>query len=81
MSFIPKLNALFSVKKEKEVDGAHVWMVSWNSRTGNYSSDIKRVAKAFLFEEDAKQYAESLKQAHALLQNTNDLKINIEKQI
>ena len=81
MSFLPKLNALFRVQKVKEVEGAHVWVISWDGRTGDYSDDIKRVAKAFLVEEDAKEFAESLKQAQNLLQNTNNLRIKIEKQI
>ena len=81
MSFISKLNTLFRVEKVKEVEGAHVWVVSWNSRTGDYSTDVKRVAKAFLLEEDANQFAESLEQAQNLLQNTNRLQIKIEKQL
>ena len=81
MSFISKINTLFKVEKVKDVDGAHVWVVSWNARTGDYSSDIKRVAKAFLLEDDAKQFAETLKQAQELLQNTNSLYIEIEKQL
>jgi ribosomal protein S4E len=81
MSFLPKLNALFRVQKVKEVEGAHVWVVSWDGRTGDYSGDIKRVAKAFLLEEDANQFAESLQQAQDLLQNTNNLRIKIEKQL
>ena len=81
MNFISKLNALFKVEKVKEVEGAHVWVVSWDSRTGDYSSDIKRVAKAFLLEEDANQFAKSLEQAQNLLQNTNRLRIKIEKQL
>ena len=81
MNFISKLNTLFKVEKDKDVDGAHVWVVSWNARTGDYSSDIKRVAKAFLLEDDAKQFAETLKQAQELLQNTNRLYIEIEKQL
>lgn len=81
MNFISKLNTLFRVEKVKEVEGAHVWVVSWDSRTGDYSSDIKRVAKAFLLEEDANQFAKSLEQAQNLLQNTNKLRIKIEKQL
>ena len=46
---------LLNDEKVKEVEGAHLWIVSWNSRTGDYSTDIKRVAKAFLLEEDANQ--------------------------
>lgn len=81
MNFISKLNALFRVEKAKEVEGAHLWIVSWDSRTGDYSSDIKRVAKAFLLEEDANQFAKSLEQAQNLLQNTNRLRVEIEKQL
>lgn len=81
MNFISKLNTLFRVEKVKEVEGAHLWIVSWDSRTGDYSTDIKRVAKAFLLEEDANQFAESLEQAQNLLQNTNRLRIKIEKQL
>lgn len=81
MNFVAKLNTLFKIEKVKEVDGAHVWIVSWDSRTGDYSHDIKRVAKAFLLEEDANQFAESLEQAQHLLQNTNRLRIKIEKQL
>ena len=81
MNFLPKLNALFSVQKVKEVNGAQVWVVSWDARTGDYHSDRKRMAKAFLLEEDAKEFEKSLKEAQALLQNTNNINITIEKQI
>ena len=85
MSFISKINSLIRPNKVKEiieeVDGAHVWVVSWDSRTGDYSRDIKRVAKAFLLEEDANQFADALQMAHELLQNTNNLHIEIEKQL
>lgn len=85
MSFISKINSLIRPSKVKEVveevDGAHVWVVSWDSRTGDYSRDIKRVAKAFLLEEDANQFAESLEMAQELLQNTNSLRIKVEKQL
>lgn len=85
MEFIKKINNLIRPHKVKEiieeVDGAHVWVVSWNARWGDYSTDVKRVAKAFLNEDDANQFAESLEMAQELLQNTNKLYINIEKQL
>lgn len=85
MKFIKKLNNLIRPHKVKEiveqVDGAHVWVVSWKARYGDYSQDTKRVAKAFLNEDDAHQFAESLRMAHKLLQNTNSLCIEIEKQL
>lgn len=85
MTFIKKLNNLIRPSKVKEiveqVEGAHVWVVTWNARYGEYSGDIKRVAKAFLDENDANQFAESLELAQKLLQNTNSLRIKIEKQL
>ena len=85
MSFISKINFLIRPHKVKEiveqVDGAHVWVVSWEARWGDYSGDTKRVAKAFLNEDDANQFAESLQMAQDLLQNTNNLQIKIEKQL
>lgn len=85
MEFIKKLNSLIRPHKVKEiieeVDGAHVWVVSWNARCGDYSTDVKRVAKAFLNEDDANQFAESLEMAQELLQNTNNLRIKVEKQL
>jgi hypothetical protein len=85
MEFIKKLNSLIRPHKVKEiieeVDGAHVWVVSWNARWGDYSTDVKRVAKAFLNEDDANQFAESLEMAQELLQNTNNLHIKVEKQL
>ena len=85
MEFIKKLNNLIRPHKVKEiveqVDGAHVWVVSWEARWGDYYGDTKRVAKAFLNEDDANQFAESLELAQKLLENTNSLYIKIEKQL
>ena len=85
MNFIAKLNSLIRPHRVKEiveqVSGAHVWVVSWEARYGDYSSDTKRVAKAFLDEDDANQFSESLEMSHKLLQNTNSLRIKIEKQL
>jgi hypothetical protein len=55
--------------------------VSWDARWGDYYGETKRVAKAFLNEDDANQFAESLGMAHELLQNTNLLRIKVEKQL
>ena len=85
MEFIKKINNLIRPHKVKEiveeVPGAHVWVVSWDARCGDFNSDRKRVAKAFLNEDDANQFAESLRMAHELLQNTNSLRIKVEKQL
>ena len=85
MEIIEKLNSLIRPHKVKEiveqVPGAHVWIVTWDARWGDYYGETKRVAKAFLNEDDANQFAVSLEMAHGLLQNTNSLRIKIEKQL
>lgn len=85
MKIIEKLNNLIRPHKVKEiveqVPGAHVWVVTWDARWGDYYGETKRVAKAFLNEDDANQFAESLGMAHELLQNTNLLRIKVEKQL
>lgn len=80
LKFLKKKEVIFDVKPSSEVDGAEVWIVSWDKRNGNYSSDTKRAAKAFLSLDDANDFADSLKSAQKLLQNTNDIRISIEKQ-
>lgn len=80
LKFLKKKEVIFDVKPSREVDGAEVWIVSWDKRNGNYCSDTKRAAKAFLSLDDANDFADSLKSAQELLQNTNDIRISIEKQ-
>lgn len=80
---------LFTKKKEvviedyvtKEAEGAEVWLVTWKARTGEYSSNYRIAAKAFVHKEDADRFAESLKEAKALLQYTENLGISIERQV
>ena len=80
--------SIFRKKKEtvitdyvtKEVEGAEIWMVSWDARFGEYRSDVKRTAKAFFSERDANDFKDSLYKAKALLQNTENLHITVERQ-
>ena len=65
----------------KEVEGAEVWMVSWDARFGEYSGNKKRAAKAFLNYEDAEKFKQSLIKAKELLQYTERIDIRVEKQI
>lgn len=79
---------LFARKKEKiyeekshEVDGAEVWLVSWNARYGSYHGDRSNVAKAFLNLKDAQDFRNNLLEAARLLQYTEHLNIEITKQM
>ena len=85
--------ALFKKKKEEviqsynteTVEGAVVYVVSWNSLYGHYPDaphlvSCRRVAKAFVNEGDADKFVESLKAAESLLQNGYNLGIEKETQ-
>lgn len=80
LKFLKKKEVIFDVKPSREVDGAEVWIVSWDKRSGDYYSETKRAAKAFLSLDNANDFAESLKSAQKLLQNTNNIRLRIEKQ-
>jgi hypothetical protein len=55
-------------------------MVSWDARYGSYSGEWKRVSKAFLNQDDAEAFAQSLKDAQKLLQIKENLCIEVEEQ-
>lgn len=83
MNIISKLNSIFSYK-EKEVEGAEVWMVYWNSYSNGVSIDFPNVeikSKAFLNYEDAVSFIENLKHSLDVLQFNLDIRIKIEKQM
>ena len=70
----------------KEVEGAEVWMVSWNSLCDRGYRDPSlvtpvRVAKAFLSEKDAQDFKQALEKAMDLLQCSFKIDIRVEKQI
>ena len=74
------------VDETVEVEGAQVWLVTWNSLLdGGYSSptlvNVNRRAKAFLSYEDAKEFRDSLERAMKLLQCTFKVDIEIEEQV
>lgn len=57
-----------------------IWLVSWKSRRGVYSSDIERTYKAFLNAKDAKKHIEKLEYAKKILRYKEDIEIRLEEQ-
>ena len=80
MKLFGKTNTIITGVNTKEVEGCEVWLVMWQGRYGSYHDQHEQKAKAFLNEESAKIFAESLKEAQKLLQYTEDLCITIVKQ-
>lgn len=76
-----KLKKLLRPKnnKTKETDSIQLWYVRWTSRYGNFFNETESVMEAFTSKEDAEEFAESLKQAFKLIQNTCDDKVTITK--
>lgn len=83
MKIIHKLNSIFSYK-EKEVEGAEVWMVYWNiykeNGLGMLYPKVKTLSKAFLNEYDAIEFKNNLEKCLEILQFKVDINIKIEKQ-
>lgn len=85
MEFFKKKEQI-PVNETVEVEGAQVWLVTWNSLLDNgYRSptlvSVTRRAKAFLSYEDAEEFRDSLERAMKLLQCTFKVDIDIEKQV
>lgn len=80
MNIVKYITSLFEFKETKKVECAKVWVVSWYARYGSYHGDWERVSKAFLDENDAKVFAQSLKDAKSLLQIKENLRIDITEQ-
>ena len=66
LKFFKRKNKIAQIEA-KEVDGAEVWMVSWTSRHGDGYYDTQRCAKAFLTEDDAKDFENSPQQVELKL--------------
>lgn len=79
--FIRKKNKIIESVDNQLVNGAEVWIVSWDRRFGESRSDIARTAKAFLNKDDAETFIDNLEMAQELLQNTHSINIELEKQV
>lgn len=92
MEFFKRKRTIITGYQKQDVDGAEVWMVSWDSLIRKSIEfdlfNTKRVSKAFLTEEDAKIFAESIYDALIILQFAKDKceakrfsQLRIEKQL
>ena len=68
------------VSNETEiVDTVQLWEVRWYSRNGVYSQDTKPEIECFINEEDAKKFAQSLRNAFKLIRHTSGTKVEVVK--
>ena len=57
-----------------------LWLVSWKSRRGEYSSETERTSIAFFNANDAKKYIEKIEYAKKILRYKEDIEIRLEEQ-
>jgi hypothetical protein len=70
MKFFTRKTTVPESNKTREVDGARLWAVRWVARDGEFMRNCRWVMRAFPVEQDAKDFAEALKKAFALIQHT-----------
>lgn len=68
-------------KGTKELhSGVDTWVVEWTRRYGKYSDDTEQCFQAFTDENEANEFADSLRRAHRLIGNTSGTTVTVKKQ-
>ena len=73
---LPDGRTLFSMDR---FENLAEWEVRWESRNGDYSGDVKSEVAAFTNRATAEAFAETLRDAHKILRNTNRIGIRVER--
>jgi hypothetical protein len=60
--------------------GVDTWVVEWTRRYGQFSSDTAQCYQAFTNEDEAEQFANSIRRAHELIGNTSGTYVSVTKQ-
>lgn len=71
--FIPQSN------ETREIDVAQLWEVRWQSRHGEYCSDVRPEMETFLTETEACDFKASLENAFELIRHRSGTKITVQK--
>ena len=70
---------IFKKGSEQLTSGIDTWTVEWTCRFGHYSTDTKKRFQAFTDEQEAKDFAESIRRAHELIGNTCETDVYVYK--
>lgn len=66
--------------QKTEITAIEQWSVRWYSRYGEYSTDVRQECEFFISEDEAKLFAEQLKQAFKLVKCTSNNIVKIIKE-
>ena len=61
-------------------NGVDTWVVEWTRRYGQFSGETKQCFQAFTNEEEAEEFADSIRRAHKLIGNTSGTHVSVKKQ-
>lgn len=60
--------------------GVDTWVVEWTRRYGIFSGDTEQCYQAFTDENEANEFADSIRRAHKLIGNTSGTQVSVRKQ-
>lgn len=60
--------------------GLDTWVVEWTRRYGHYYGDTEQCFQGFTNEEEANEFADSIRRAHKLIGNTSENYVSVKKQ-
>ena len=75
-----KLINIFKKGTRQLHSGVDTWVVEWTARWGDYSGNTKQCFQAFTDEQEAYEFADSIKRAHKLIGNTHGTNVTVKKQ-
>lgn len=65
--------------EQKQIEVVQTWEVRWQSRYGEFSQDTQPELECFTSEDEAITFAQSLRNAFALIRHTSGNKVCIRK--
>ena len=71
---------IFKKGTEQLTSGVDTWIVQWTKRVGEYSTDTRKCFQAFTNKQEANDFADSIRRAHALIGNTSGTYVCVYKQ-
>lgn len=70
---------IFKKGHDTLTSGVETYIVEWTSRHGPYSGDTKKQFQAFIDKQEAEDFADNIRRAHALIGNTCEIGVRVYK--
>ena len=71
---------IFKSGTKQLTSGTDTWVVEWTRRYGSFHGDTKQCYQAFTNEDEANEFADSIRRAHKLIGNTSGTYVSVKKQ-